>query len=194
MKRFLALLCVSALAPAFVAAAGLHNGEAAKITAQVSFLSPAGETFTDASGIRYTMNGWTFSSEPKVYPAQYWGRFPLYFTGSTMNFSVTLSNTAAKGNKSFKVRVEAVHNVLETSGAPGMTLAPTQTWVVESLAPGESKTLQGSAYIPDNPNLPSGLDLTKIRILHLNEGANPDAGLIKEQLAVWCPPPANKKP
>jgi hypothetical protein len=140
------------------------------------------------------MNGSVFNSEPKVYPSQYWGTFPLYFVGTSMNFLIALTNTAAKGNKSFKVRIEAVHRVLEASGALGAQLAPPQTWTVESLAPGETKTLPGSAFIPYDPNLPSGLDITKVRILHLNEGANSDAGLIKESVAVWCPPPVNKQP
>lgn len=194
MKMLMVWTCLASWLPISAQAAGVHQGEAGKIQAQVTFVGPAGETVTDASGTRYTMNGSVFDQEPKIYPAKYWGTFPLYFVGTSMNFLVTLTNTAVLGNKSFKVRIEAVHRVLETSGAWGAQLAPPQTWTVESLAPGETKTLPGSAFIAYDPKLPSGLDITNIRILHLNSGADGDAGLIKEAAAVWCPPPVNQKP
>lgn len=192
MRMMLGLPLAAALAvPA--AAAGAHVGERDKIQAQVSFLSPSGQTTTDASGITYRSGGWSYH-ESKVYPSRYWGTFPLYFVGQTMSFSVTLSNTAPQGNKPFKVRVEVLNNVLETTGAPGMQLAPPQEWLVQDLRPGQSQTRQFSIYLAPNPALPSGLDVTKVRILHLNEGADADAGLIKEEIAVWCPPALKDSP
>src|SRR3989338_253448 len=127
---------------------GRHIGEADKIRAEVAFLNPYGQTTTDASGITYRspIYNWT-ASEPKVYPPAYWGTYPLYFMGQTMNFTVTLTNTAQQGNKAFKVRVQALHNVLQTNGSAGRPLGSPQEWVVEALMPGESRTLNGSVYI-----------------------------------------------
>lgn len=196
-RRFALKPVVSVASALFLAAglfaAGEHRGEAGKIEATVSFLNPYGQTTTDSTGITYRAGGWAYH-ENKIYPSAYWGTFPLYFVGTTMSFSVSLTNTAANGNKSFRIRVQALNHVLETSGAMGMEIASPKEWIVESLAPGETKTLQGSIYIAPNPNLPSGLDITKIRILHLNEGQNADAGLIKEEVAIWCPPSLQDTP
>lgn len=192
MIRFLVVACLFWSVPCGLHAAGDHLGEANKIVAQVAFQSPSGTTVTDAAGIHYTVNGWTFANEPKVYPAQYWGQFPLYFAGSTMKFIVSLTNTAAVGEKRFKVRIQAFNNVLGQDGSTGQQIAPPQEWSVSDLGPGETRTLEASIFLPLDPNLPSGLDLTKIRISHLNEGANADAALIKEEIAVWCPPPDKK--
>lgn len=185
----MAVLIVSGFWVSSAYGAGQHSGEVDKIRAVVNFLTPSGQTTTDASGITYRAPAYNFQSfEPKVYPPAYWGTYPLYFVGQTMNFTVTLTNTAASGNKKFKVRVQALNNVLEISGSVGRPLGSPQEWTVEDLRPGESRTLNGSVYIAPDPTLPSGLDLTKIRISHLNEGNNQDAGLILEDFAVWCPP------
>lgn len=188
------LLSALFLGPAVGAsAAGLHVGEASKIEARVEFLAPSGETYTGKTGITYTSGGWSYH-EDKVYVPSLWGSFPLYFVGQNMRFKVTLTNHTQKGNKTFKVRVQARNHVLETDGSEGMELAPQKTWIVSDLGPGQSKSQEFSIYIAPDPNLPSGLDVTRIRILHLNEGANEDAGLIKEATAVWCPPALKDSP
>lgn len=189
-----AVLC-GGLSASYARAAGEHLGEADNIQAQVTFLGNAGLTTTDAAGTTYRVAAWNWSTfEPKIYPSNYWGTFPLYFIGTTMSFNVTLTNTATQGNKSFKVRVRASNNVLETSGLLGMQIAAPQEWVVDSLRPGETRVLPGSIFIAYDPNLPSGLDITKVQIFHLNEGSNQDAALIKEALAVWCPPSLKDSP
>lgn len=178
-----------ALLPLNGLASGRHTGEAERLEIRVEFLNPSGQTTTDGSGITYGVPQWGWRYfEPKVYPAAYWGTFPLYFVGQTMSFNVTLTNTTRQGNKRFKVRVQALNHVLETSGAEGMEIASPQEWVVDSLAPGETRILNGSIYIAPNPNLPSGLDLTRVRVFHVNAAANENAGLISEDVAVWCPP------
>lgn len=170
----------------YVNAAGLHSGEAGRISTEVSFLNPAGQTTAGPQGVTYSVGSWSLT-EAKVYPAQFHGAYPLYFIGTTMNFTVALTNATQHGKKSFKVRVEALSSVLETSGVEGRPLAAPQEWVVDSLAPGETRILQGAVALND-PTVPSGLDVTRIRISHLNEGAD-GAALIKEVRAVWCPPP-----
>ena len=186
MTGFLAaLLIMAAAAPA--SAAGKHKGEAGKIQAHVDFLNPAGKTTTDAGGITYRSGGWSYR-EPKVYDKKFWGTFPLYFMGQSFQARVTVTNTAAKGSKPFKVIIEALHNVLETDGSTGVEIIPGQSWTIKELRPGQSVTKYISSYIPIDPDIPGGLDVTRVRIRHLNQGQNPDAGLIKESVAVWCPP------
>jgi len=167
---------------------GRHWGEASKLEARVEFLHQRGYTVTDRFGIHYHFYGLVFS-EPKIYPSYLHGiRYPLYFLGQTMRFRVHLKNTSKKGGKKFKVRVNAVNYVLETSGFSGQVIAPGQDWIVKDLRPGEKRVLKGEIYISPDQNLPSGLDVTKVRIFHLNNGSNTNAGFIKEATAVWCPP------
>lgn len=67
-------------------------------------------------------------------------------------------------------------------------IAPGQDWTIPSVAPGETKIVEGTIRIPNDASLPSGLDVTKVRVFHLNNGANNNAGFIKEETATWCPP------
>ncbi len=181
---FLAAFTVGGI---IVLAEGQHIGERDKIDVQVEFLSPRGYTTTDMAGIHYHFNGWE-SFERKIYPASTYGKqYPLYFMGERMRFQVRLTNTAEKGAKAFKIRVNAVNYVMETTGLAGQVLAPAQDWIVQDLGPGQTRTLNGEILIPNDPTLPSGLDLTKVRIYHLNSG-NGTAGFIKEFTATWCPP------
>ena len=169
-------------------AEGLHTGERDKLDVRVEFLDQRGFTTTDISGITYHVYGWEFH-EAKIYPPSTYGKeYPLYFMGETMRFKVLLTNTAEKGSKSFKIRVNAVNYVMETTGFGGQVLAPAQDWIVPALGPGETQILQGEIRIPNDPTLPSGLDLTKVRIYHLNNGENTGAAFIMEETATWCPP------
>lgn len=177
-----ALLFVSVSARA----AGLHTGEAGKIEASVEFLGNSGHTITDHRGTTYVVGWWSYF-EPKIYIEKYRGVYPLYFVGQTMRFKVKLSNRADKGSKPFNVRIEAENKVLETDGSLGQEIGPMQSWTVKDLRPGQSVTREFSVYIDPEDDLPSGLDMTKVRIRHENQGAA-DAGLISESLAVWCPP------
>jgi hypothetical protein len=89
--------------------------------------------------------------------------------------------------KSFQVKVQAISNVLEVDGGIGQQIGEIQEWTVEGLAPGQTQTLAGSLLILGD-NLPSGLDLTRIRVLRLNGDDDAD-DLIKVSSFVWCPPP-----
>lgn len=166
---------------------GFHYGEDDQIKAEVIYKDPYGHTTTDYRGIYYHVYGRVFH-EPKIYPSWTYGKkYPLYFMGLPMRFEVHLTNTMRKGGKKFRLRIQAVNYVMETSGFAGQIIAPGQEWIVESLLPGETKVVHGEILIP-TADLPSGLDVTKIRIFHLNNGKNQSAGFIKEETAVWCPP------
>jgi hypothetical protein len=184
------ILALSCVVPCRSWTEGLHNGEVDKLQVSVEFLNPLGYTTTHPDGIRYHYYGMV-AYEPKIYPVSTYGKkYPLYFIGGTMGFRVTVSNTAPKGGKPFKVRVNAVNYVLETTGFSGGMIAPGQDWIVDSLKPGETRVVTGSIVIPADTDLPSGLDVTKVRVFHLNNGENDNAGFIKEETATWCPPPA----
>jgi len=196
MKNFMKSLTILgffvalSVVPRTLRAEGLHIGEADKLSISVEFLNPLGYTTTDETGIQYHYYGMVIS-EPKIYPPSTYGKqYPLYFVGGTMKFRVTLKNIAEKGAKPFKIRVNAVNYVMETTGYAGMIIAPGQDWVVQELRPGETKVVEGSIYIPYNPDMPSGLDVTKVRVFHLNNGADSNAAFIKEETATWCPPKA----
>ncbi|MBI4054578.1 MAG: hypothetical protein HY402_00435 [Elusimicrobia bacterium] len=193
MERLLSIPLLGLLALPLLGA-GRHAGEADKIQAEVTFLNPSGQTTTDSSGITYRVGSWSFH-ENKVYPSQFWGTFPLYFMGQTMHFQLTLSNTTPLGQKPFRIKIQALHHVLNTDGSLGQQLALPSEWTIEGmLRPGETTSRSFPVFIPIDPNLPSGLDVTKVRIFHLNQGQNSEAGLIKEVSAVWCPPSLKDAP
>lgn len=191
MNALLSAFLVALTPPA--SAAGLHRGENKTFDVAVEFLAPAGQTTTDASGITYRSGSWSHS-EPKVYARDLWGTYPLYFVGQMMRFRVTLRNKSARGSKKLKVRIEALNRVLETGGTLGAPIGQTFAWEIDDLRPGQETAKEFSVFIDPRADLPSGLDATKVRILHLNGGANADAGLIREELAVWCPPALKDAP
>lgn len=186
MKFALLFLALGLSFPQSAFAAGAHKGEESKVQAVVTFNHPLGSTTTNASGTFYDFGGYQIF-EPKVYPSEYFGTFPLYFVDDFMHYSIAVSNTAPKGGKKFKLKITAVHRVLQTDGSLGMQVSPTQEFIVDDLRPGETRMINASAFIPMQDGLESGLDMTTIRIQHLNNGAD-DAALIKECTAVWCPP------
>ncbi len=68
---------------------GNHNGEVCQLEVSVSFYGQYGETVTDENGTFYNVFGYTFF-EPKIYPPQYWGVFPLYFFDAPTGIRVSV--------------------------------------------------------------------------------------------------------
>ena len=58
--------------------------------------------------------------EDKVYPPQYWGDFPLYFFGSKVGASVTVTNNGPRAKEKLRRR-------LAQPGARGATSPPYQS-------------------------------------------------------------------
>lgn len=173
---------------AFLSAQGNHFGEEQDLHISVEYLGSSGYTTTDYKGIHYHFYGMVFD-ELKIYPSWTYGqKYPLYFMGQDMNFRVTIKNIKEKGAKPFKIRVHAANFTMNTDGFAERIIAPPSQWIVESLRPGESKVIEGSINIPIDPTLPSGLDFTAIRVFHMNNGHDQNAGFIKEFRSVWCPP------
>lgn len=171
-----------------VAKAGKHKGEAKQMDADVVFAGSSGVTVTDAKGITY--NFWGLSlHEDKVYPAKYWGSFPLYFFGAPVTAAVTVSNNGPR--ESLKVRVTTQAYSLNTDGSNGVRLAPDGVQEVV-LAKGETRTLDMSFTPQFVPGADSGLDRVVLLVQHVNEGGN-GAGnaypaLILSKEAILCPP------
>jgi hypothetical protein len=169
------------------AAAGAHTGEADDLSTSIEFLSPALWTTVSAQGTAF---GDGSTPNPAfIYPPAFYGRFPGYYIGQTMQFRVTISNTADHGNKTFKLTVRAASNAVELDGSDGVAIGAPQEWSITDLGPGQTQVLTGSVSIT-GANIPVGLDITRISILHPNQGGDPTAGLIKVQTGVWCPPPS----
>jgi hypothetical protein len=197
MKSLLPLipvLFVSLVLP--VSAAGAHAGEAPKITATLDFLAAQGWSTTDSSGITYYFGG-TSTFEQKVYPAEYWGTFPGYYYGTTMHYHINLNSNMPQGKKPYKIKVQAISNVLNETvngGGLGAEIGTSETWEVIDLLSGQAQTLTGTVVIPNDGSLPSGLNVTRIIISHLNNANDPDeddsvAGLVDVTYNCWCPPP-----
>ncbi len=166
------------------------SNAAAKLAIDVTFLSPAGKTVSDATGLTFITGGGSIH-ENKVYDSSFWGTYPLYFVGTTMNFDVSLTNLKGKGkcgNKPIKkLEVDANSFVLGLDGSEGAAIGSPSEWKVDELAPGQTVVFEGVVSIGAQP---SGLDVTRVRVYHNKNKKNPQAGLLKEHKAVWCPPDA----
>ena len=167
--------------------AGKHLGEVGQLAVDAQFHSAFGSTTTDATGIHYSFFGITLS-EPKVYPTRYWGTFPLYFFGSRVGATVTVTNTGPRAKE--KLRVTTQVYTLELDGTSGVKLAPdivTDFWVDK----GETKVIDASFTPQFVAGADSGLDRVVILVQHPNEGGGPGnewPALILAKEAVLCPP------
>jgi hypothetical protein len=162
--------------------------QAIALSTAINFIAPDGYTTTDATGIYY----WTGVSETKIYTSEFWGTFPGYYRGTTANLTYALTNTTPQGNRPYRLKVQAITNVLELDGSAGAQIDVTQQWIVESLLPGQTATLPVSVAVPSDT--PSGLYITKFSIFHLNaanDSGEDDTvgGLVDVEWCAWCPPP-----
>ena len=163
-----------------------HVGERRQLAVEIAFSDEFGETVTDACGTEYHFDD-NVLYEDKVYPEEYWGTFPLYFFGTEVGVTVTVTNLGPRANAKLRVRTEAF--VLLTDGSSGAQLAPTREVDVE-LALGESATIDASftaEYVADATGMEGGLDRFIVEVLHPNPGRD-DAALIMRREGVFCPP------
>jgi len=166
---------------------GNHVGEVRQLEVSVSFYGQYGETVTDENGTFYNVFGYTFF-EPKIYPPQYWGVFPLYFFEAPTGIRVSVKNVGPRRITNLRVRTEAF--CLLTDGATGVQLAPTREADMD-VEVGETKTVDASITPSYVEGADSGLDRLIVKILHPNEGGGPgnsDPALIMIKEAVFCPP------
>lgn len=167
--------------------AGKHTGERKMLAADISFFNTSGKTVTNSKGVFYHYYG-IVVHENKVYPSKYWGEYPLFFIGNSAGIKVTVSNKGPRAK--IKLRVKTECYTLKTDGSNGMTLMAPRTvdFVVNR---GETKTIDASFAIQNQPGMESGLDRFIVKLLHINEGSGPgnnEPALIMQKEGVFCPP------
>ena len=167
---------------------GPHLGEREQLEVDIAFSQESGETVTDEEGIHYHFDGLVMS-ENKIYPSEYWGTYPLYFFGSEVGATVTITNNGPR--RVAKLRVETEAYVLLTDGSNGAELAPPQSFDVE-VGLDETVTVDASftaEFDASAANMESGLDRFLVKVYHMNAGGKADhAGLIMVAEGVFCPP------
>lgn len=130
-----------------------------------------GETVTDENGTFYHVWGMTFF-EPKVYPPEYWGVFPLYFFGTEVGVTVEVENKSP-GNKAKLLRLITECYCLRTDGSNGaQLLAPQEKNIV--LRNRETKVVDASFVAGYVPGAESGLDRFLLKALKPSQNGDCD--------------------
>lgn len=203
IKRSLAgFLALSFFFPAIAGAGGIvfeqkigrHAGEERFLEYSIEYLNPLGVTLVKASGITYKPFGHLSTHEDTVLPSAYFGSYPLYFSASTLYFRVHIKNI---GKRTYKnLQVLARQEFLNTEGGWGEPFPEpnANSWLVDTLGPGQELVLDGSSYTP--ADAPSGIDQTHLQIIHLNRDKDADAPngrgeiiIDDAQAGLWCPAP-----
>lgn len=171
---------------------GNHSGEEPPFEYWVEYLNPLGVTTVDEAGITFA----PFNSSPSFLaddiPEEYFGDYPLYFSGDTVNFRVHIKNLDRRTYRNLLVLVQQEFfnkdgGVGEAFGQPALN-----EWFIEELAPGQEVILKGSVKITGVSG--SGLDQTHLQILHWPQNSpqtsiNGGGQIILDdaQAGIWCP-------
>ena len=170
---------------------GNHYGEVENLQYSVKYLEPKGVTTVDDYGITFKPFFFVWSFLPEILPAKYFGDWPLYFAGETMNFKVYLKNT---GKRTFRnLKIIAIQEFLNPEGGKGENIGDNNLtdWFLSYLGPGEEIIFDGTFEIPLVGE--SGLDQTHLLISHWKDGDNvsgDNGGRIivdDFQAGIWCP-------
>jgi hypothetical protein len=176
---------------------GKHIGDGEPLTWSIEYLDAWGRTFVDGAGGHFYHDrccGGYLNHDPSwVYPAIYWGQYPMYYIGTTMRYRITLHNNSERTYKN--LRVVAIQEYLTDDRSWGEWLAPdaARDWFLETLAPRGHAAFEGSLYIPWG-DAHGGLDQTHLQVQHWTRGAGrpgPGSVIIDDaKAAIWCPPAA----
>lgn len=98
---------------------GQSRGELPVLDLSIGFSDSSGQTVTDENGTMFNFFGIS-RFEPKVYPPEYWGVFPLYFFGDAVGVTVDVINQSA--DIAADVRLSAECYCLKTTGENGAQL------------------------------------------------------------------------
>ena len=193
LRKLAAILAVSmmALLPASGQdgdlKSGKHHGERKQFSVDIEFSGAYGFTITDDQGTTYIVGNWSVS-EDKVYPPEYQGIYPLYFFGTEVGVTVTITNHGPRNRTKFRITTEAF--VLHTDGSSGVALTDPQTFEAD-LRRGETKVIDASFIGEFREGAESGLDRFVVYVQHVNEGGGPGnrlPALIAVEEGVYCPP------
>jgi hypothetical protein len=166
------------LTPSF---AGKHYGELKMIEANIEFLNPRGQCITDSTGITYIIDGRPTHLDI-VYPAEYWGTYPLYLPTATVPVNLTITNLGPRSIAKHTVVTDAY--VINYDGSQGEPLFSPQVSTVE-VALGETEVINGSFILPA---VGKSLNMFSMKLYHHYNPDSPDSSLILNQKAVFCPP------
>jgi|CXWL01.1.fsa_nt_gi hypothetical protein len=225
-EQLLSLVVLVGLATAASAHQRHHRHESrdiepgVRLDFDITYLNAWGRTVSDGTGLTFYHDArsaeWGIepplrSMDPTVLPPQYWGTYPLYYSGQTMYYTIKITNN---GHRKFKnLTVVAIQEYLSPTGQVNTRIGPdaVRDWFIPKLNGRESKTLFGSIAIPDVGE--SGLDQTHIQVFrshrhndeerqdhnerfdacshrHGHESHSLRSRLIYENIqeGIWCPP------
>jgi hypothetical protein len=141
---------------------GEERGEPLQLNVDIAFSRQWGETVTDENGTTYNFFGMS-DFEPKIYPPEYWGVFPLYFFGGKVGISVTVKNECA--TQAANLRITSECYCLNTDGSNGAQLLAPQEKLI-SIIGGETRTFDASFTGDFVEGADSGLDRFLVKIFH----------------------------
>jgi len=181
-----------AVVPDALAVSALHKGEVPLLDYWIEYRGAEGVTTAYEDGILYEgFNGFV-TLQDTILPERYFGSYPLYYTGSTMHYTLHIINTGARTYRN--LRVVTMQEFLNVEGDAGNTFPKPfmEEWFVETIRPGVELVFEGSMAIPNIDE--SGLDQTHLQIFHWDQGKGKDHTvgmgrlLIDDpQAGIWCP-------
>lgn len=165
---------------------GNHFGEQKYISYRIEYLFPEGVTVVGENGIDFISECCT-AHENIFLPDRYFGEYPLYFAGQTLQFRVVLKN---EGRRTYRnLKVETFQEFLNPDGGKGEAMGEgnRHEWFLKKLGAGEEITLEGEFTIPLVGQ--SGIDQTHLRISHFTPSDKEKGEIILEdfQAGLWCP-------
>jgi len=166
---------------------GKHVGEQKFLNYLIEYSNEKGVTEVNEGGVLFLpYPGYgSVSFLPTVLPVQYLGEYPLYFSGQTMDFCVTVSNTGSRVFKNLKV--EAVQEFLNSLGGEGEVFGESSVWHLDKLGAGQEIELCDTFNIPFVGE--SGIDQTHLIISHYDPDGEGKGEIIIDdpQAGLWCP-------
>jgi hypothetical protein len=105
----------------------------------MEFLGSAGKTIADENGLTYYIDDerpWTDGR--KIYPEEYWGEYPFYFSSSDVGVKLTITNKGKEPEAGFDIECTAFQ--LNTDGSNGASIMTPQTRNIR-VANGETMTI-----------------------------------------------------
>ncbi len=132
----------------------------ADVGVDIAFSLDLGDTVTDADGTHFYYFGIEEHDYSRVYVPEYWGTFPLYFFGSNVGVTVTVTNNESEN---LKLQVTNEAYVLNTDGTNGPELTDPRMVEVD-LAPGESSAIDASFIMAFQPEFERGLNRFLVKV------------------------------
>lgn len=173
---------------------GKHIGDGEPLTWSIEYFDQWGRTVIDATGGHFfhdrCCGGYETDDPTWIYPAKYYGTYPMYYIGTTLSYRITLTNNGPRSYRN--LRVVAIQEYFNAAGGAGdrMGAGAARDWYLAELKPNQTVTLDGLYAIGGDAH--AGLDQTHLQIQHWNRGrGRPGPGSVivdDTKAAIWCPP------